>query len=105
MSLHRPTAGHAPVLDDAPVAMLLAVPGLRRGRLFRRILWRKNMRRLPKPAAVSQDTWSAPQAVFAVSLTDTSLEQNSRNRGPVAKVGLGSGLVRRLEVEADNVLH
>src|SRR4051812_18534324 len=60
MSLHRPTAGHAPVLDDAPVAVLLAV-------LPANLVAQKHDRRLPKPLAVSQDTWSAPQAVSAVS--------------------------------------
>src|SRR5882757_11026457 len=64
MSLHRPTAGHAPVLDDAPVAVLLAV-------FPANLVAQKHDRRLPKPAAVSQDTWSAPQAVSAVSRTLT----------------------------------
>ena len=60
MPLHRPTAGHPAVLHDAPVAVLLAV-------LPANLVAQKHDRRLPKPAAVSQDTWSAPQAVSAVS--------------------------------------
>jgi hypothetical protein len=54
VSLHSPTAGYAAVLDDAPVAVLLAV-------LPANLLAQKHSPRLPKPLAVSQDTWSAPQ--------------------------------------------
>src|SRR6202011_5982947 len=64
MPLHRPTAGHPTVFHDAPVAMLLPV-------LPANPVAQKHKRRLPKPAAVSQDTWSAPQAVSAVSRTLT----------------------------------
>ena len=60
MPLHCPTAGHPAVFHDAPVAVLLAV-------LPANLVAQKHDRRLSKHAAVSQDTWSAPQAVSAVS--------------------------------------
>ena len=59
MPLHRAAAGHAAVLHDAPVAMLLPV-------LPANLVAQKHRRRLSKPAAVSQGTWSAPHAVLAV---------------------------------------
>ena len=60
MPLHRAAARHPAVLHDAPVAVLLAV-------LPANLVAQKHGRRLPNPAAVSQETWSAPHAVFAVS--------------------------------------
>jgi hypothetical protein len=87
MPLHRPTPRHPTVVHDAPAVVLLAV-----------LVAQKHDRRLPKPSAISQDTGSAPQAVSAVSrvplgffgaLTGTS-QDNSRNRGPIAKVELAA---------------
>ena len=60
MSLHRPAAGYPAVLDDAPVAVLLAV-------LAANLVAQKHDASLPKPLAVSQDPWSAPHAVSAGS--------------------------------------
>ena len=60
VSLHRAAAGDTTVLHDAPVAMLLAV-------LSANLVAQKHGRRLSKTAAVSQGTWSAPHAIFAVS--------------------------------------
>jgi hypothetical protein len=57
MALQRPPARHSPVLHDAPVAVLLAV-------LTANLMAQKHRRRLPKLSAVSQETWSAPHAVF-----------------------------------------
>ena len=59
MPLHRPPARHPAVLHDAPVAVFLPV-------LPANLVAQKRARRLPNPAAVSQETWSAPQAVLAV---------------------------------------
>src|SRR2546423_13837023 len=55
MPLHRATAGHTAVFHDAPIAVLLAV-------LAANLVAQKHDARLPKPQAVSQGPWSAPQA-------------------------------------------
>src|SRR4029077_13564809 len=49
---------------DAPVAMLLAV-------FAANLVAQKHDRRLPKTTAVSQETWSAPQADSHVFATQT----------------------------------
>jgi hypothetical protein len=58
--LHRPAAGDPAVLDDAPIAVLLAV-------FAAKLVAQKHDASLSKPLAVSQGAWSAPQAVSAGS--------------------------------------
>src|SRR4051812_22386158 len=60
MPLHRAPAGYTAVFNDAPVAVLLAV-------FTANLVAQKHDARLPKPPAVSQATWSAPQEVSARS--------------------------------------
>src|SRR5271166_1845286 len=56
--LHLSTAANPAVLDDAPIAMLLTV-------LATDLVAQKHAARLSQLCAVSQATWSAPQAVAA----------------------------------------
>jgi hypothetical protein len=56
--LHRPPAGDTAVLDDAPIAVLLAV-------LVAKFVAQKHGASLPEPPAVSQGAWSAPQPLSA----------------------------------------
>src|SRR3954471_5758068 len=56
--LHCPPAENPPVLHDAPIAVLFAV-------LAADLVAQKHDASLPKPLAVSQDPWSAPQPVSA----------------------------------------
>src|ERR1700733_4650385 len=58
--LHDPPAGHPAVLDNAPITVLLAV-------LAAKLVAQKHGASLPKPQAVSQGAWSAPQPVSAGS--------------------------------------
>src|SRR3954463_14998702 len=56
--LHCPAAANPAVLHDAPIAVLFAV-------LAADLVAQKHDASLPKPLAVSQDPWSAPQPVSA----------------------------------------
>src|ERR1700688_604196 len=58
--LHRPAAEYPAVLDNAPIAVLLAV-------LAAKLVAQKHGASLPKPLAVSQGGWSAPQPVSVAS--------------------------------------
>src|SRR5208283_3194631 len=60
MPLHRAPAGDPAVLDNAPIAVLLAV-------LAAQLVAQKHDASLPKPLAVSQGGWSAPQPSSAGS--------------------------------------
>ena len=60
VSLHRPPAGYPAVLDNAPIAVLLAV-------LAAQLVALEHGASLPKQLAVSQGGWSAPQPVLAGS--------------------------------------
>ncbi len=77
--LHRPAAGHAAVLHDAPVAVLLAV-------LAAKLVAQKHDASLPKPLAVSQGAWSAPQLVSVDARRLTAHYSWPNRRPAVAKL-------------------
>src|SRR4051812_15152341 len=76
--LHCPAAANPTVLHDAPIAVLFAV-------LAADLVAQKHDASLPKPLAVSQEPWSAPQPVSADARRLTA-HYSWSNRHPAAAI-------------------